>query len=106
MNTPWMTTAEAAEYARVSEETVLRWIREGRVNPVVSRRKKILKSRGSAGYIIEQADLDEAMRAMKRNVAGENAGAGPPSPGKRTATPAPSSGIAAFKRGIRGLPTE
>jgi excisionase family DNA binding protein len=47
----WMTTAEVAEYLRVGEETVRRWIRAGDI--------AVLDLGGRrGGYRIRRADLD------------------------------------------------
>ena len=47
----WMTTAEVAEYLRVTDETVRRWIRAGEI--------AVLDLGGRrGGYRIRRADLD------------------------------------------------
>jgi len=46
----WMTTAEVAEYLRVTDETVRRWIRAGEI--------AVLDLGRRGGYRIRRADLD------------------------------------------------
>lgn len=61
MNEPgrdeWMTVQEVAEYLKVNEETVRRWIRNGELYVLA------LGSSNRAGYRILRSALDQFIRA-------------------------------------------
>lgn len=64
----WMTILEAADYARVKEGMIRKWIKEGLLRPAITRNKQDLQSRGSAGYVIDSRDIDNLLEKLKRNV--------------------------------------
>lgn len=64
----WMTPQEAADYARVKEGMIQKWIREGLLRPAITRNKQNLQGRGSAGYVIDSRDIDKIMERLKSDV--------------------------------------
>jgi excisionase family DNA binding protein len=57
MSDPWMTTQEAAEYARVSDQTIRRWLKSHRLRGAQTSPQK-------GHWLVRRSDLDQFLETL------------------------------------------